>query len=106
MADVIEMATPRPSERALAYHVLRYVPNLVRDEWVNIGVLVFNPRTGDLPLRLLEDQVEYNLVRTLNPSVDEAVLAAFPAGFEGRLDPHAYSCPATPLEKILTHGDQ
>jgi hypothetical protein len=31
MAEVIEMATPRPAERALAYHVLRYVPNLVRD---------------------------------------------------------------------------
>jgi hypothetical protein len=26
-----------PGERAFAYRVLRYTPNLVRDEWVNIG---------------------------------------------------------------------
>jgi hypothetical protein len=53
MAEIIEMATQRPLERGLAYHVLRYVPNLVRNEWVNIGVLVFNPRTGERRLRLI-----------------------------------------------------
>src|SRR5258708_17882268 len=100
MAEVIEMAAPRPSERALAYHVLRYVPNLVRDEWVNIGVLVFNPRTGERRLRLIEDQVEYNRVRRLHPSVDEAVLRALRDDLEDRLDPEADSGPALPLEKI------
>ena len=29
----------REGERAFAYRILRYTPNLVRDEWVNIGVL-------------------------------------------------------------------
>jgi hypothetical protein len=106
MAEVIEMATPRPSERALAYHVLRYVPNLVRDEWVNIGVLVFNPRTGERRLRLIEDQVEYNRVRRLHPSVDEAVLRALRDDLEDRLDPEAYSGPAIPLEKILKKCDE
>ncbi len=65
MAQIIEMATSRPLEPGLAYHILRYVPDLVRDEWVNIGVLVFNPRTGERRLRLIEDQVEYNRVRRL-----------------------------------------
>src|SRR5258707_7540092 len=101
MADVIEMATPRPAERALAYHVLRYVPNLVRDEWVNIGVLVFNPRTGERRLRLIEDQVEYNRVRRLHPSVDEAVLRGLRDDLEDRLEPQADNRPGNPLAKNL-----
>ena len=28
MAEIIEMVTPQPSERGLAHHLLRYVPNL------------------------------------------------------------------------------
>jgi hypothetical protein len=35
-----------PGEIACTYHVLRYTPNLVRDEWVNIGILLFNSATG------------------------------------------------------------
>jgi hypothetical protein len=34
---------PKSTERAYAYRVLRYTPNLVRDEWVNIGVLLIDP---------------------------------------------------------------
>src|ERR1700719_950247 len=96
MAEIIEIATPRPSERGLAYHVLRYVPDLVRDEWVNIGVLVFNPRTGERRLRLIEDQGEYNRVRRLHPSADEAVLRALRNELEDRLDNGSVS-----LQKIL-----
>jgi hypothetical protein len=82
----------------LAYHVLRYVPDLVRDEWVNIGVLVFNPRTNERRLRLIEDEVEYTRIRRLHPSVDEAVLRNLRDDLEGRLGTEA----AIPLEKILT----
>ena len=32
------------ADRMLAYRVLRYTANLVRDEWVNIGVLTFHSR--------------------------------------------------------------
>jgi hypothetical protein len=106
MAEVIEMATPRPSERALAYHVLRYVPNLVRDEWVNIGVLVFNPQTGERRLRLIEDQVEYNRIRRLHPSADEAVLRALRDYLQDRLDPEADDGLAIPLQKILKKCDE
>jgi hypothetical protein len=62
------------AERALAYRVLRYAPNLVRDEWVNIGVLLFAPETGERRLRLIEEQEEYNRVRRLHPQADEALL--------------------------------
>ena len=34
-------------QHAYIYRVLRYTPNLVRDEWVNIGVLVFDPENGE-----------------------------------------------------------
>lgn len=102
MAEIIEMARPQPSERGLAYHLLRYVPNLVRDEWVNIGVLVFNPQTGERRLRLIEDQGEYNRVRRLHPSADEAVLRALRNELEDRLDRGS----AIPLENILRKCDE
>ena len=102
MAEIIEMARPQPSERGLAYHILRYLPNLVRDEWVNIGVLVFNPQTGERRLRLIEDQGEYNRVRRLHPSADEAVLRALRNELEDRLDRGS----AIPLENILRKCDE
>lgn len=106
MAEIIEMGTSRPLEPSLAYHILRYVPNLVRDEWVNIGVLIFNPLTGERRLRLIEDQIEYNRVRRLHPTMDEGVLRALRDDLEDRLDPEAGSGPAIPLERILKKCDE
>jgi hypothetical protein len=85
MAEAMEATTSREPEQALAYHILRYVPNLVRDEWVNIGVLVFNPDTGERRLRLIEEQDEYNHVRRLHPLADEALLRALRDELEDRL---------------------
>jgi hypothetical protein len=73
-----------PGERACAYRILRYTPNLVRDEWVNIGVLLYDPATGERRLRLLEDQDEYNRVRRLHPHADEALLRALRDDLEDR----------------------
>lgn len=61
-------------ERALAYRILRYTPNLVRDEWVNIGVLLIAPDTGERRLRLIEEPAEFSRVRRLHPQADEALL--------------------------------
>jgi hypothetical protein len=46
----------------------------LRDEWVNIGVLVFDPKTGERRRRVIEDEEEYRRVRRLLPRVDEALL--------------------------------
>jgi hypothetical protein len=73
-----------PGERACAYRILRYTPNLVRDEWVNIGVLVFDPKTGERRLRLIEEQDEYNRVRRLHPQADETLLRALRDDLEDR----------------------
>jgi Protein of unknown function (DUF3037) len=71
-------------ELACAYTVLRYTPNLVRDEWVNIGVLVYHPASGARRLRLIEEQDEFNRVRRLHPRADEALLRALRDDLENR----------------------
>src|ERR1051325_9588877 len=71
-------------ERAFAYRILRYTPNLVRDEWVNIRVLLFVPDTGERRLRLIEEQDEFNRVRRLHPRADEALLRRLRDDLEDR----------------------
>jgi hypothetical protein len=73
-----------PGERAFAYRILRYTPNLVRDEWVNIGVLLFAPGTGERRLRLIEEQEEFSRVRRLHPQADEALLRRLRDDLEDR----------------------
>src|SRR5271155_2884922 len=73
-------------ERTCAYRILRYTPNLVRDEWVNIGVLVFDPRSGERRLRLIEEQDEYTRVRRLHPEADESLLRALRDNLEDRFE--------------------
>src|SRR6266850_1717069 len=75
-SDHQENAEPAGSERACAYRVLRYTPNLVRDEWVNIGVLLFDPLTGERRLRMIEEEDEFRRVRRLHPRADELLLRA------------------------------
>jgi hypothetical protein len=88
MPELPSPPAPEPAGRqqGLAYHVLRYTPNLVRDEWVNIGVLVFHPKTGERRLRLIEDQEEFHRVRRLHPQADEALLRALRDDLESRFD--------------------
>jgi hypothetical protein len=73
-------------ERNCAYRILRYTPNLVRDEWVNIGVLVYDPQSGERRLRLIEEQEEYRRVRRLHPEADESLLRALRDNLEDRFD--------------------
>ena len=79
-----QTAAAAPGERAFAYRVLRYTPNLVRDEWVNIGILLFAPETGERRLRLIEEQDEFHRVRRLHPQADESVLRRLRDDLEDR----------------------
>jgi len=81
---ITETNETRANERACVYRVLRYTPNLVRDEWVNIGVLVFDPLTGERRLRLIEEPEEYARVRRLHPLADEELLRALRDDLENR----------------------
>ena len=76
---------PEELANTLRYRVLRYTPNLVRDEWVNIGVLleeVNGPRRG---ARLIEEDAEIGRVRRLHPGADESLLRALPAEIDSHL---------------------
>jgi DUF3037 family protein len=60
--------------RPCAYHVVRYMPNLLRDEWVNIGILLFDPSSGRLLQRIVDEDAEFRRVRRLHPNADEELL--------------------------------
>ncbi len=75
-------------EMVLAYHIVRYTSDIVRDEWVNIGVLLFDPRTADLRLRLIEGQDEFARIRRLQPRADEDVIHQMREHLEDRLATH------------------
>ncbi len=76
---------PEATVRPFAYHVVRYNPNLVRDEWVNIGVLLVDPSSGRVLRRLMDEPGEFARVRRLHPGVDEALLRRLPEEFESQL---------------------
>jgi DUF3037 family protein len=73
---------PEETLQAFAYHVMRYHPNPIRDEWVNIGVLLLDPSTGRVRQRWLEEPADLVRLRRLHPAADEDLLLRLPAEFE------------------------
>jgi hypothetical protein len=67
-------------------HLIRYIPSPRRNEWINIGVLVFDPETGDRRLRLIESENEYRRVRRLVPHADELKLRRLRDDLESKLE--------------------
>src|ERR1700686_1777379 len=106
---------PEESLQPCAYHVVRYQPNLIRDEWVNIGVLLFIPavRRGDGPgdtpgegpaagrvrQRWLEEPADLVRLQRLHPAVDEELLLRLPAEFAREFAGHEMQAEAI-LEKF------
>jgi hypothetical protein len=85
------------------YRILRYTPNPVRDEWVNIGVLLEETaarQDGLLKrtIRVIEEQSEFARVRRLHPQADEGLLRALPMEFDVRLR-EPQGGPARPTSK-------
>ena len=52
-------------------HILRYTADVIRDEWLNVGVLVCDLSTGNHVARVIEDEKEFARVRRLQPHADE-----------------------------------
>jgi DUF3037 family protein len=77
---------PDDAMQICAYHVVRYQPNLARDEWVNIGVLLLipgkAPSGGRVRQRWLEEPADFARLRRLHPAADEDLLLRLPAEFE------------------------
>jgi Protein of unknown function (DUF3037) len=91
-------------ERTLIYRILRYVPSLLRDEWVNIGVLLYDPNTGERRLRMIKEDSEFGRVRRLRPPADEAVLRRLWDHLESRLSGTQSNGNGGPIRSALHNG--
>jgi Protein of unknown function (DUF3037) len=89
------------TERVYVYVILRYTPNLVRNEWVNIGVLLFDPASGERRLRLIEEQEEFARVRRLHPAADEGLLRGLRDDLEDRLGDARHTAENGDWQKLL-----
>ena len=65
---------PEENYRTFVAHILRYTSDLVRDEWLNIGILLFDPETGERSIRLIEEEREFARLRRMQPSADEDLI--------------------------------
>jgi hypothetical protein len=72
------MAPPRQCE----FYLLRYVPDAVKDEFVNIGVVMVEADAGFADVRLTRD---WRRVRCLDPGVDVEMLEAVEREIRARL---------------------
>lgn len=78
-----EPKTPELNRVPCAYRVVRYIPNLLRDEWVNIGVVLFDPAGGQVLRRLLEDS-DFDRLHRRYPQADVNLLRQLPEEFEAQ----------------------
>jgi Protein of unknown function (DUF3037) len=108
MTVASELSATNPN-RVFRYRVLRYMPNVVRDEWVNIGVVL--EEAGDRAaagmaapvtrraIRVIEDETEIVRLRRIHPSVDENLLRQLAAELESGLR-GAGPLPAALIERL------
>lgn len=70
----------------LSYQVVRYTPDLIRDEWVNIGIILEQTDGARRRrVRTIQDAAEIARVRRLHPDADEAVLNALAVNWESHM---------------------
>jgi len=91
-----------------AYHVIRYIPNLIRDEWVNIGVVVHDPGAGRYRVRLIDEESEFARLRRLHPAADETLLRGVAPFLEDSLTLHRGELAAwiSKLDQTLSNAVQ
>ena len=70
------------------YRILRYTPNLVRDEWINIGVLLHEPARNALRVRLIEEDDAFARLRKLRFDANESLLRALQSDLEAQAAAH------------------
>jgi Protein of unknown function (DUF3037) len=94
------------------YQVLRYTPNLIRDEWVNIGILLEelhdddSRRVSRRAVRLIEQQSEFARVKRLHPDADEELLRGLPGDFDSHLRASGGEAEIEKLDQTLSNALQ
>lgn len=109
MAEESRTAEPNATGpgNTFRYRVLRYTPNVARDEWVNIGILLEElggsaaETISRRAMRVIEQQSEIARVKRLHPNADEGLLRALPGEFDARL-----RAPAPEVNVYLEKLDQ
>ncbi|HEY0703036.1 MAG TPA: DUF3037 domain-containing protein [Candidatus Acidoferrales bacterium] len=96
------------AKRTFQYRILRYVPNLVRDEWMNIGVLLEAADESLTAIRMITEAAELARVRRLHGDVDEDLLHNLRLEFEARLrgSPSEISAYLAKLDQTLSNALQ
>lgn len=84
MPELIALDAGSPPN-TFRYRIFRYAPNVERDEWVNIGVMLEDIRTGRLAVRMIETDVEFSRVKRLHPNLDKVLLRDIPGEINERL---------------------
>jgi hypothetical protein len=77
--------TAMPDLKQFEFYLLRYVPYVVRGEFVNIGIMLFEPRGsgfGSADVRMTSD---WRRVRCFDPQVDIEVLQSLEADIRTQL---------------------
>ena len=90
---------PDTKLETFSYRILRYTPNLVRDEWMNVGVLLYSSQGTEWRLRIISETEEYKRVRRLHPMADEELLRGLQDSLEAQL-PSAPEDLAPFIEKL------
>lgn len=102
------------NENTYAYHILRYTSDVIRDEWVNIGVLLFDPATGERRIRLIEEEAELRRIHRLRPLADVDVLRGLKEHMEDRFETflqqglaeNGHLSPAEHMQKLVQKWDE
>lgn len=76
--------TPEAGPR-FRYRILRYVPNIVRGEYLNVGIVIEEIGTLRLAIRTLQESREFARIRRFHPEADEILLRNLGRELEGQL---------------------
>jgi hypothetical protein len=72
-------------QRMLTYKILRYTPNLIRDEWMNIGVWLEEGDGTRRAIKMIEEDSEFARLLRLHPGADDSLLRALATEFDAEL---------------------
>lgn len=76
---------PETELQPYAYRIVRLLPDLRREEFVNLGVVLFSPKNNWLDARFVREEGEFARIRRLHPQADLGLLRNLEAEFTDRL---------------------